>query len=150
MSNYKYCECCEKLKHDLEILTMLLCRDVAIKIIELEDDHHFLRETYKENIYKIEHYVDVSILNKSFPDTINIEYIYMRRRCTSYISLELKLLRNNEEIFKFETIHCDYEWYQAYNLNEFINMIIQRYNLKIICNDSDIIIDNIICIPNLD
>jgi hypothetical protein len=143
------CKLLHDYKETLEILTVLLNNDVSMKIMEYIDDQYNLKTTYEENIDKIYHFMKMSMINKGIPNKISFKLIgdYWRRDLS--FTLIIKLLKDDKEIFTLNKYHCDYEWYRAYDFNDFINYFIKKYNLIIINEGINKIVENgIVCIPD--
>lgn len=136
-----------------EILTNLLNNDVGTEIIKYVDDHHKLKTRYEEDINYIDHCIDVSVKNKGIPNKIHIDFSMGRSKRSYEFDIIIKLLKDDEEIFELDKHHCDYEWYNSYDFNNYINYIIENNDLKVIIeSDEHVILDEEerICFPNLD
>lgn len=147
------CTICENLHNTLEILTNLLNKDVGTEIIKYIDDHHKLETVYKEDINYIEHCIAISVKNKGLPNKIHIDFSMGCRRRSYEFDIVIKLFKDNEEIFELDKHHCDYEWYNSYDFNNYINDMIDNNDLEVSVETNGHEIfdeEGRICFPNLD
>ena len=85
----------------------------------------------------ISHCIDESMIFS--PTSLNIDYFMRRRRNVYEYTIYIELKSNASRIFQMVVDHTQLEYYSPCYLNDFLNSLVEEYNLKIETNDKSVI-----------